>query len=52
MGRLYFYESSVKNDKVSRLTVFSRSAERAFSYAAKQFKKHGCVGVPINVVLS
>ena len=44
--KLYFFISSVNNDNISRLTIFSKSFKRAYSLACKNFIKNNCKGVP------
>ena len=51
MNKLYFFTSSVENDKVTRLTIICNSPKRALGYAIIQFCKHGCKGTPVRIAL-
>ena len=44
--KLYFFKSSVNEDVISGLTIFSKSFKRAYSLACKTFIKNNCKGVP------
>lgn len=44
--KLYFFKSSVNNDVIKNLTIFSKSFKRAYSLACKTFIKNECKGVP------
>lgn len=46
MNKFYFFISSVDNDEVKSLNIFTTSAKKAYSYACKYFAKYKCKGEP------
>lgn len=47
MPRFYFFKSSIQDDSMSGISIFTTSAKKAFAYARKHFIKHHCKGVPV-----
>lgn len=50
-NKLYFFTSSVSNDKVTRLIIMTNSPKRALGYAIMQFVKQDCKGTPVRIAL-
>lgn len=48
---MYFFKSSRKSDKLSQLTIGSRSLERATALAVIAFAKYGYLGSPVLINL-
>lgn len=46
MLHLYFFVSSSSKDELSTMTVFAKSAKKAFSLAVKSFAKNNYKGEP------
>lgn len=46
MSKFYFFKSSVDNDVMSGITVFTDSIAKAFRLATKHFAKYNCKGEP------
>lgn len=44
--KFYFFKSSIDNDTISGITVFTNSLLKAISLAKKTFAKYNCVGEP------
>lgn len=46
MNKFYFFISSVDNDEIKSLNVFTTNIVRAYAYARKYFAKYKCKGEP------
>lgn len=42
----YFFKSTVSNDTISGISIFTNSPKKAFALARKCFAKYNCKGVP------
>lgn len=42
----YFFKSTVSNDIVNSISIFTNSSKKAFALAHNYFAKYNCKGVP------
>lgn len=46
MGHLYCFTSSISNDEVITLNIFTNSVKHAYVLAIKYFQRNSCKGFP------
>lgn len=51
MQKLYLFVSTRKNDEITRVSVFTNSAKKAYAYAFKLFAKYNCKGEPVQLAI-